>query len=90
MATKTVRDVIGAPECWTHHLNGARLAMPDMRGAIISHVIARGDQIAIQTQGAASGTTFSIFVIEDRDLHERTARALRDGMDVHEAVAEPI
>jgi len=90
MDTKTVRDVIGAPESWPHYLNGAHHAMPDLRGAIISHVIASGNQIAIQTQGPACGTTFSVFAIGDRDLCERTARALREGVDVYEAVAASI
>ncbi len=63
MDIKTVRDLIGAPESWPHDLNGAHHAMPDLQGAKLSHVIASDNQIAIQTQGPACGTTFSIFVI---------------------------
>lgn len=90
MDKKTVLDVIGAPESWQHYLNRACNASPDLRGAIISHVFSCGNLIAIQTYGAACGTTFSIFVIEDRDLFERTKRALREGVEVHAAVAAAI
>jgi hypothetical protein len=58
-----------------------------MRGALISDVMVAGDQIAIQTSGAACGDTITVFFIGDPDLRERTVRALRQGADVHEAVA---
>ena len=82
-----VRDVLGEPESWPSHLNGEHHGNPNMRGAFITHVIAAGDQIAIQTQGAPCGEMFSVFLIADQNLRERTVRALRHGAEVHEVVA---
>ncbi len=82
-----VRDVLGEPESWPSHLNGALHGNPNMRGATISLVISAGDQIAVQTKHAPCGETFSVFHIEDPGLRERTVRALRQGAEVHAAVA---
>jgi len=88
--TKRVSDVIGNPESWPNYLHSGWLGPPDMRGAVITDVISSGNQIAIRTEGAACGDTFSVFVIEDQNLRERTLLALRPGTKVHEAVAATI
>ena len=90
MDAKTVRDVLGEPERWPSHLNGELHSNQNMRGATISLVIASGDQVAIQTKHAPCGETFSVFLIEDPKLRERTVRALKQGVEVHEAVAAAI
>ena len=54
----------------------------DMGGAWISEVVVSTDGLAISTRGAASGPTYSVFRIEDRDLKRRTARVLKTGMNV--------
>ena len=90
MSTKCVRDVIGEPESWRNHLNGHSKVLPDMRGAVITDAFASGDQIAVQTKGAACGETFSTFVVEDPELRDRLTQILRASEDVHEAVAAEI
>jgi hypothetical protein len=88
--TKTVRDVIGDPEFWPNFMHSELHGSPDMRGAMITDVLVSGDQIAVQTNGAVCGQTFSTFVVEDRDLRERVTRVLRPALNVYEAVAAEI
>ncbi len=90
MERKTVRDVLGEPESWSNYMRGEWRGTPDMKGATISEVVALGKEVAIHTKGAPGGDTFSVFVIEDQDLRARTVRALRRGVEVHEAVAAAI
>jgi hypothetical protein len=51
-------------------------------GAWISEVVVSADGLAISTRGAASGPTYSVFCIEDRDLKRRAARVLKTGTNV--------
>ena len=90
MDTKRVRDVIGEPESWPNTLQVAGEGPTDIRGATIAQVITAGNDIAIRTEGGACGATFSIIAVEDNDLRNRVARALRLGTDVHEAAAAEI
>jgi len=90
MDKRTVRDVLGEPESWSNYMRGEWRGIPDMKGATISEVVALGKEVAVHTKGAPGGDTFSVFVIEDQDLRERTIRALRPGVEVHEAVAAAI
>jgi hypothetical protein len=61
-----------------------------MKGATSSEVIASGNEIAVHTHGAACGKTFSVFAVDDQDLRERTVRAMRPGVEVHETAAAAI
>ena len=90
MSTQCVRDVIGEPESWRNQLNGHSKEPPDMRGAVITDAFASGDQIAVQTKGAACGETFSTFVVEDQKLRDRLTQVLRASSSVYEAVAAEI
>ena len=90
MNTKCVRDVIGEPESLRNHLNGHSKEPPDMRGAVITDAFALGDEIAVQTKGAACGETFSTFVVEDRKLRDRLTQVLRANRNVYEAVVAEI
>ena len=90
MDAKTVRDVLGEPESWPDSMSGENRENSNMNGATIWDVIASGNELAVQTKGAACGPTFSVFVIEDRDLRERTIRALKPGMPVSEALTAPV
>jgi len=90
MSTKCVRDVIGEPESWRNQLNGHSKEPPDMRGAVITDAFALGDEIAVQTKGAACGETFSTFVVEEQNLRDRLTQVLRANLDVYEAVATEI
>jgi hypothetical protein len=90
MSAQCVRDVIGEPESWPNHLNGHSKEPPDMRGAVITDAFALGDQIGVQTQGAACGETFSTFVVEDPILRARLTQVLRANQNVYAAVASEI
>ena len=90
MENKTVRDVLGEPESWSNYMRGDWHRDANMVGAKISEVVTLGKEIAVHTRGAPGGDIFSVFVIEDQDLRERTVRALRPGVEVHEAVAATI
>jgi hypothetical protein len=87
MSAKFVRDVIGEPESWPNHLNGHSKEPPDMRGAVITDAFALGDQIGVQTRGAACGETFSTFVVENQILRDRLTQVLRANKNVYAAVA---
>ena len=87
MSAKFVRDVIGEPESWPNHLNGHSKEPPDMRGAVITDAFSLGDEIGVQTMGAACGETFSTFVVEDQELRDRLTQVLRANLNVYEAVA---
>jgi hypothetical protein len=90
MTARTVRDVIGEPSSWPNSIWGNLKGLPDMQGATVSEVMTSGTEIAVQTHGAASGDTFSAFVIEDSGIRDRTFRAIRRGMTVDEAAAAKI
>jgi hypothetical protein len=90
MSTKCVRDFIGEPESWPNHLNGHSKEPPDMRGAVITDAFTSGDQIGVQTKGAACGETFSTFVVEDQLLRDRLTQVLRANQNVYEADAAEI
>ena len=90
MDVKVVRDVIGEPEAWPNHLYVAGEGPTDIRGATISQVFSAGKDIAVCTEGGPCGTTFSIFAVEDQEMRDRVEKALRPGLDVHEAATAEI
>ena len=90
MNAKAVRDVIGEPETWPNHLHIAGEGPTEIRGATISQVFCAGNDIAVCTEGGACGVTFTVFAVEDNAFRARIERALRFGMDVHEAAAAEI
>jgi len=90
MNARAVRDVLGEPETWPNHLHVAGEGPTEIRGATISQVFSAGSDIAVGTDGGACGATFSIFAVEDQELRDRIERALRPGLDVHEAAAAEI
>lgn len=85
MEKKRVRDVIGWPESWPNTLRVAGEGPTDIEGATIAQVINAGNDLAIRTEGGACGATFSIIAVDDQNLRDRIARALKLGLDVHEA-----
>lgn len=82
--------MLGEPESWSNYMRGDWHGIANMKGATISEVIALGKEIAVHTKGAPGGDTFSVFVIEDQNIRERTVRALRVGAEVHDAAAATI
>lgn len=81
----TIGDVLGLPNTWPDFSFSGTSMQADMRGAWISQVVVSTDSLAISTRGAASGPTYSVFRVEDRDLKRRAARVLRSGMNVDAA-----
>ena len=81
----TLRDVLGAPETWPNHSHIRDFVRRDMTGAVISDVEVRENGIAVATQGATCGPTFTLFIIEDPDIRQRAVRVLRLGLEVHAA-----
>jgi hypothetical protein len=79
---KTIGDVLGFPNTWPDFSFSGTSMQADMGGAWISEVVVTTDGLAISTRGAASGPTYSVFRIEDRDLKRRAARVLKTGMNV--------
>jgi hypothetical protein len=78
----TIGDVLGLPNTWPDFSFSGTSMQADMGGAWISEVVVTTDGLAISTRGAASGPTYSVFRIEDRDLKRRAARVLKTGMNV--------
>jgi len=81
----TIGDVLGLPNTWPDFSFSGTSMQADMGGAWISEVVVSNDGLAISTRGAASGPTYSVFRVEDRDLKRRAARVLRTGMNVDAA-----
>lgn len=81
----TLGDVLGPPETWPNHSQFRDFVRRDMSGAVISAVEARENGIAVSTDGAACGPTFTMFVIDDPEIRERAMRVLRLGLEVHAA-----
>jgi hypothetical protein len=81
----TIGDVLGLPGTWPDFSFSGTNMQADMGGAWISKVVVSNDGLAISTRGAASGPTYSVFRVEDRDLKRRAARVLRTGMNVDAA-----
>jgi len=90
MKARTVRDVIGEPESWPNDLQGELTGSSDMFGARISKSFVSGDQLAIQTDGSASGMTFVTFNIADADLCASLVAALWPGRDLYTALASKL
>jgi hypothetical protein len=90
MKTRTVRDVIGEPESWPNDLQGDLTGSPDMFGATVSASFASGDQLAIQTDGSASGMTFVTFNVADADLCANIVAAMWPGRDLYTALAATV
>jgi hypothetical protein len=85
MTRATTGDVLGLPDTWPDFSFSGTSMQADMGGAWISEVVVTTDGLAISTRGAASGPTYSVFRVEDRDLKRRAARVLRTGMIVDAA-----
>lgn len=81
----TIGDILGLPNTWPDFSYSGTSMQADMGGAWISEVVVSTDGLAISTRGAASGPTYSVFRVEDRDLKRRAARVLRTGMNVDAA-----
>jgi hypothetical protein len=79
-------DLLGPPESWPNHSQFRDFVRRDMSGAVISAVELRENGIAVSTDGAVCGPTFTMFPIEDPDIRERALRVLRLGLEVHAAV----
>ena len=90
MKTRTVRDVIGEPESWPNDLQGELTESPDMFGAKVSASFTSGDQLAIQTDGSASGMTFVTFNVANADLCARIVAAMWPGRDLYTALAAKV
>jgi hypothetical protein len=78
----TIGDVLGLPNTWPDFSFSGTSMQADVGGAWISEIVVSEDGLAISTRGAASGLTYSVFRIEDRDLKRRAARVLKTGMNV--------
>ena len=83
----TIGDVLGLPNTWPDFSFSRTKA--DMSGAWISEIVVSADGLAMSTRGAASGPTYSLFRITDRDLKRSAARVLRNGMNVDAACCSP-
>ena len=70
-------DVLGPPETWPNHSQFRDFVRRDMSGAVISAVDVRENGIAVSTDGAACGPTFTMFVIDDPEIRERAMRVLK-------------
>jgi len=90
MKTRTVRDVIGEPESWPNDMEGDLTRSPDMAGAKVSASFASGDQLAIQTDGSASGMTFVTFNVADEELCAGIVAAMWPGRDLYTALAAKV
>ena len=81
-----VRDVLGEPEAWANCISDEASGVPDMRSAVILDVFVKQQHIFLYIQGQDGGETLAIFFIEDQDLREKIAEALRTAVEVLEAL----
>ena len=58
-----LEDLLGPPESWPNHSQFRDFVRRDMSGAVISAVELRENGIAVSTDGAACGPTFTMFPI---------------------------
>ncbi len=86
MKSRTVRDVLGAPESWPNDMCGDLTVTPDMFGAKVSAAFASGGRLSIQTEGRASGMTFATFGVADADLSAGIVAAMWPGRDLYTAL----
>ena len=86
MAGRTVGDVLGQPESWPS-TTAIWQGMPNLRVAVITSVLAVGDELIISTKGGSTGPTVSRFTIGDAATLAALVRVLRPGLRVHDAVA---
>jgi hypothetical protein len=86
VAGRTVGDVLGQPESWPS-TTAIWQGMPNLRVAVITSVLAVGDELIISTTGGSTGPTVSKFAIGDAATLAALDRVLRPGLRVHDAVA---
>ena len=86
MAGRTVGDVLGQPESWPS-TTAIWQGMPNLRVAVITSVLAVGDELIISTTGGSTGPTVSRFAIGDAATLVALVGVLRPGLRVHDAVA---
>jgi hypothetical protein len=86
VAGRTVGDVLGQPESWPS-TTAIWQGMPNLRVAVITSVLAGGDELIISTTGGSTGPTVSKFAIGDAATLAALVRVLRPGLRVHDAVA---
>ena len=85
MAVRTVGDVLGQPETWAH-VTAVWEGLPNLRVAVITNVIAVGNELTIMTTGGSRGPIVSTFDITDPATLAALTRVLRPGLRVHDAV----
>ncbi|HEU4692395.1 MAG TPA: hypothetical protein VFS23_28730 [Vicinamibacterales bacterium] len=78
----TVRDVIGEPKAWPFCISDDLNGIPDLGGATILHVFTTPRRLLIHLRGTAGSEAMALFYIEDQDVRERTAQALRTATNV--------
>ena len=85
VAGRTVGDVLGQPESWPS-TTAIWQGMPNLRVAVITNVLAVGDDLIISTTGGSTGPTVSRFAISDAATLLALIQLLRPGLRVHDAV----
>jgi len=87
--TKTIRDVLSAPESWTNHRADER-GMPRLRGAtVVSAYEAEPDEVRVAIE-AGGHIVHSTFVIEDRNLRHRVLEILQPGTRLEHCLDQQI
>jgi len=86
----TVRDVIGDPVAWPFCISDDPNGTPDLRGATIQDIFITQRRMYLYMQETSGCEAVAVFFIDDRDLLERTARALRSSADLLVALNAPL
>ena len=83
---RIVRDVLGDPVAWPFCISDDVNGIPDLHEAIIRDVFVAQQRLFLYLRGVTGSETVAVFFIDDQDLRERTAEALRTGSDVAAAL----
>ena len=86
----TVRDVLGDPVAWPFCISDDQNGIPHLRGATIQDIFVTQRRLYLYMQETSGCEAVAVFFIDDQDLLERTALALRSEADLLAALNAPL
>ena len=86
----TVQEVVGKPIAWPFLISDDPSGMFDVLGATILDIFVTQQRLFVYMQTVTGSQTIAVFLIEDQELRERTAAALKPGTQLADALQTPV
>ena len=86
----TARDVLGDPVAWPFCISDDPNGIPDLRGATIEDIFITQKWLYLYMHETSGCEAVAVFFIDDQDLREKIALALRSAADLLAALNAPL